>query len=247
MLRTIIRKPTPTSFHLLKPNEIDRIEIDGIRHYRVPQSLSQIVQDNFATPIFGGEQYVNYPSVTTLLGALSEDGIAAWKERVGHAKADAIANRAAQRGQNLHTLCENYLLNSEVDITSELPLAHKMFKQVHPIIDASVSHIFGVEFPLWSHTLKTAGTADLICTFDGKLSILDFKTSKKVKDERYLTNYLYQCTAYALMMEEMYGVRPKQLVLIFGLEEGSEPGLVIRPIDKYVDEVRKFFQTVKRP
>ena len=54
-----------------------------------------------------------YPSVTTVLGSLTKDGIVQWRKRVGEEEANKITRRAANRGTQLHTICEQYILNNE--------------------------------------------------------------------------------------------------------------------------------------
>ena len=46
-----------------------------------------------------------YPSVTSVLSMLSRDSIKKWRNRVGHAKADAISRKASTRGTHVHTIC----------------------------------------------------------------------------------------------------------------------------------------------
>ena len=46
-----------------------------------------------------------YPSVTTVLGSLSKEGIKLWREKVGEEEADKISGRASRRGEALHLAC----------------------------------------------------------------------------------------------------------------------------------------------
>ena len=50
---------------------------------------------------------VSYPSVTTVLSILSEDGIRAWRKRVGEVEANKISHRAATRGTAVHAIVED--------------------------------------------------------------------------------------------------------------------------------------------
>ena len=65
-----------------------------------------------------------YPSITTVLSKNNNEGIIAWRKKVGEAKANHIASEAARRGTAVHKLIEDYLNNEELSDTSGvLPLA----------------------------------------------------------------------------------------------------------------------------
>ena len=56
-----------------------------------------------------GRKYVapdgkDYPSVTTVLSHLGEDGIRAWRARVGEEEANKVSTRASKRGTSVHTM-----------------------------------------------------------------------------------------------------------------------------------------------
>ena len=48
-----------------------------------------------------------YPSITTVLGVLSKEGIIAWRQRVGEEEANKISRQAATRGTAVHKLAED--------------------------------------------------------------------------------------------------------------------------------------------
>ena len=72
-----------------------------------------------------------------------------------------------------------------------------------------------------SDRLCLAGTVDLICEFDGELSVVDFKTSEKEKPEAWLEDYFVQLSAYWAMFAERTGVVPKKLVVFLVAENGD--------------------------
>jgi genome maintenance exonuclease 1 len=63
-----------------------------------------------------------------------------------------------------------------------------------------------------------AGRVDCIAEFDGKLSVIDFKTSKRAKTEAHIEDYFWQTTAYALMYEEMIGTPIDDIIIIMAVE-----------------------------
>jgi genome maintenance exonuclease 1 len=64
-----------------------------------------------------------------------------------------------------------------------------------------------------------AGRVDCIAEFDGELSVIDFKTSKKIKSSADIEDYYWQTAAYALMYEEMIGIPINNLVIIMAVED----------------------------
>jgi genome maintenance exonuclease 1 len=156
------------------------------------------------------------PSVTTVLGAQKKDAIIAWRKRVGEDVANAISRKATGRGTNVHTLCERYLNNEALgDI---MPDAKEMFLSLKPLLHR-IDNIQYQECALWSKQLGMAGRVDCIAEFDGVLSVIDFKTSKKIKQSAHIEDYYWQTAAYALMYEEMIGQPINDLVIIMAVED----------------------------
>ena len=122
-----------------------------------------------------------YPSVTTVLGSMNKDAIDAWRKRVGEEEANKISGKASRRGEALHLACEKYLLNemSDLKIRNMMPNIKELFFQLRPELDKNIGTIYAVEQPLYSDKLKIAGRVDCIAKWDGKISIIDFKTSSK--------------------------------------------------------------------
>jgi ATP-dependent exoDNAse (exonuclease V) beta subunit len=183
-----------------------------------PKQLQDLKSETFPD----GKRYytlpdgTRLPSVTTVLGAQKKDAIIAWRKRVGEATANAISKKATGRGTNVHTLCERYLNNDPLgDI---MPDAKEMFMSLKPLLNR-INNIHYQECALWSKQLGMAGRVDCIGEFDGELSVIDFKTSKKIKTEANIEDYFWQTTAYALMYEEMIGVPINNLVIIMAVED----------------------------
>jgi genome maintenance exonuclease 1 len=66
-----------------------------------------------------------------------------------------------------------------------------------------------------------AGTVDCVAEWKGKLSIIDFKTAKKLKNRDYILNYFCQATAYAIMYEERYNIPVPRIVILISVD--NEP------------------------
>jgi len=159
-----------------------------------------------------------YPSVTTVLSILSEEAIQKWRARVGAEEANKISHRAATRGTAVHEIIEKYLDNDPQFKEGYMPNIISDFMDVKQILDERVGTIYAQECPLYSDYLKIAGRVDCVAEFDGKPSIIDFKTSRKTKKKSWIENYFIQESAYAIMWEERTGMPITQLVTIISVD-----------------------------
>lgn len=156
------------------------------------------------------------PSVTTVVGAQKKQAIMEWRRRVGEDVANKISRQATSRGTNVHTLCEKYLNNEELG--EMMPDAFEMFRSLKPLLNR-INNIHYQEVALWSEQLGLAGRVDCIGEFDGVLSVIDFKTSKKIKTVEQVEDYWWQTTAYALFYEEIVGIPINDLVIIMAVQD----------------------------
>ena len=173
-----------------------------------------------------GRRYVmkdgsHYPSITTVLSILSEDGIAAWRKRVGDEEADKISYRASTRGTAVHEIIEKYIDNKEDYRDGYMPNVVSDFFSIKPILDSRIGKVYAQEVPLYSDYLGVAGRVDCIAEFDGKLSVIDFKTSRRFKSHSHVTNYFQQEAFYAIAWEERTGIPITQLVTLIVVDDGS--------------------------
>ena len=201
--------------------DLETVSIDGKRHYITP----------------GG----TFPSVTTVLGEkLSKDGLQAWRNRVGEEEANKISNQAAVRGTAIHALAEAYLMNDKNWKRGAMPTNIDTFSRIRPHLDQHVGTIYGAEVPLWSEKLKTAGRTDLLAGWRGINSIIDFKTSRRIKTEDHIESYFLQATCYSMMAEERTGMNIPQIVIIIAVDH-EETQVFVKQRDKYVQRVLGIF------
>ena len=156
-----------------------------------------------------------YPSVTTVTGQLTKHHIDAWRKRVGDAVADRISKQAADRGTRIHSYCEKFLLSESHEIDM---FDHDMWKSMQPVVDR-IDNIHALEAMLYSDKLRMAGTVDCIGEYNGLLSIIDFKTSKKPKHREDIEHYFIQATAYSVMFEELFGISVPDITIIIGVDD----------------------------
>ncbi|SVA70675.1 uncharacterized protein METZ01_LOCUS123529, partial [marine metagenome] len=142
-----------------------------------------------------------YPSVTTVVGLSTRDGIKLWRDRVGEEEANRVSQAAAKKGTRFHELVETYMRKEEPYIEFDNLIQEGQFKSLRPILDDIIP--FSLEAPLYSDRLKMAGRVDCVGMMDGAICIIDFKTSAKPKIEEYAKPWYLQMTAYAIMVEEL--------------------------------------------
>lgn len=175
-----------------------------------------------------------YPSVTTVTGLHTAKGIAEWRKRVGNEEANRVSARASGRGTRIHQYCEDYLRGNifEADMFDL-----SMFNSMKLWLD-DINNIHALESPLYSDFLEVAGTVDCIAEFQGKLSVIDFKTSSKPKDRDDIHQYFMQTAAYAVAFEERTGIPIGRLVIIMAVEN-DDPRLFIEKRDNWIAGFRK--------
>jgi len=190
-----------------------------------------------------GRKYVaptgeSYPSITTVLGVLSRAGIAAWRARVGEEEANRVSHRATTRGTAVHDLVEKYLDNEE--LPEVLPHITASLNNLKPSL-SRIGKIYAQEAPLYSKHLGVAGRVDCVGEYDGVPSIIDFKTSKKIKKKEWVTSYFMQEAAYAIMWEERTGMPITNLVTIMDVDNES-PCVFVEHRDNWTE---KLFETIE--
>jgi genome maintenance exonuclease 1 len=170
----------------------------------------------------------NYPSVSTVAGHFSKAGIMAWRKRVGTEEANRVSKQASTHGTAVHSICEDYVNNEEDYYKKKSPANIEAFKKIKPLMDQNINLVYAQEASLYSDYLKIAGRCDLACNWDGVDSIVDFKTSRKDKQEKWIQNYFQQAAMYAVMAEERTGIPFPQIVILIAVEESNTPQIFVK-------------------
>ena len=186
----------------------------------------------------GGRTYTapdgsTYPSITTVLPILSRDSIQAWRARVGEEEANKVSRVAAGRGTAVHDLLEKYVNNDPDFDKGVMPHILQSFHDVKEQLDTRLSKVYAQEAPLYSNHLGVAGRVDCVGVWDGKNSIVDYKTSRRLKKKEWVKGYFMQCCAYAIMWEERTGQPITQLVVLIAVDN-EEPQVFIEHRDNWV-------------
>ena len=150
------------------------------------------------------------PSVTTILSATQpaekRESLQRWRDRVGAAAAEKITREATNRGSAMHDFLEKFCLGKlNLDLLGDNSLERQMADQIiENGLRNKVSEIYGVEATLF-YPNKYAGAADLICNYEGKNSIIDFKNSSQLRKDEWNTDYYLQLSAYQMAHNKVYG------------------------------------------
>ena len=182
-----------------------------------------------------------YPSITTVLSSYNKQAILEWRQRVGEEEANRVSRKASNRGTKLHSTVEQYLLNemSPLKMHTMMPDMKELFLKLKPFLDENVNNIYGIEQPLYSHRLRLAGRCDCIGEWDGKISIIDWKTASRTKEKESIANYFMQASAYAEMFEEITGKEINQIVVAIAVEDDA-PQIFIEDKSKYLPELNNY-------
>lgn len=228
MLKNILFKnqkwESPNFIHNpIELEQLETVENENGRFYKTPQ----------------GELY---PSITTVLGVQDNTSLEQWKQKVGIEEAERVSKKATNRGNRIHKLFEDFLNNIPIEVDM---FDADVFNKGSKLLKQHVNNIRVQEGGLYSHHLRCGGRVDLIAKFDRKLSIIDFKTSTKSKDKKYIENYFMQTSAYAVMFEELTKIPINQLVIVI-MVDYDDPQIFVEKRDTWIKkfiEVRNLYKS----
>lgn len=131
------------------------------------------------------------------------------------AAADEFAKSSATFGTRVHYWLETFALTGsfpelETDTYADV---FKTFTSVKKFVEdfglgTDRVHIVKPELFLY-HSLGYAGTADLVAIRDGKVYLIDYKSTNSLKQQ-----YLLQLAAYSAALSELYGLDVHKAILI---------------------------------
>jgi hypothetical protein len=142
-----------------------------------------------------------YPSVTEIIYSQPKPWLDKWYAKYGQARCErktAIANKI---GTEFHR-CAEVISQGNVPDT-KCPRVLKMLPRVHEWLSNVQLAPYATEMKVYSNKHGYQGTLDLVGEVDGKLYIVDYKSSAGIKEDMGL-----QLVAYAKAYGEMTGVYP---------------------------------------
>ena len=203
----------------------ERVEKNGIRYYATPDGN-------------------HYPSITSVLSQQENLGLKAWKEKVGEKEAKRISQESAHIGTSVHQLAEFYLSNYIIKLENEDKKIVDTFNRLRFLL-GNINNIVGLEIPLFSDVLRIAGTVDCIAEYNGRLSVIDFKTSRRPKKEEWIDNYYMQTFFYAHAFTEMTGIEINQIVLLVACVDSFDVQVFRKPakdMDMWLEKLMGIMQ-----
>lgn len=199
----------------------------------LPRNFNLTRDDSGPFRVYRDEEGTAYKSVTSFVGQFSsgKEDIKKWQESIGLVEAERVLKAAGTRGTAIHEACEKLLLNQE---WSDISMFYKGdFLVMKKHLECSVDNIFVLEHQMYSKKLRLAGTVDCVGEYDGKMSIIDFKTSSRLKYRDEINSYFLQCAAYAVMVWERYGLRIDDLVILMVVEGDAKISVFKEPMQKW--------------
>jgi genome maintenance exonuclease 1 len=149
--------------------------------------------------------------------------------------ANKVSAQASSRGTAVHKLCEDYINNEEDYLEGHMPANIETFNSLKGLIDKYLDNIIMQEVPLYSNYLEVGGRVDCIGEWNGKLSVIDFKTSKRRKRKDQISNYFMQASAYCVMFEELTKTPITQTIILMSVDN-DHPLVFKSTRDEYIDQ-----------
>ena len=183
-----------------------------------------------------------YPSITTLLGKTSSSQIwlQKWKDKVGEEEAARVSKEATDRGTAVHEYLERYWNGEDIfiQLSNEPNNIRCPARSLIKGTSKNVTEVWAQEIPVWSPTLKFAGRVDMIGLWNNTPSIIDFKTSKKIKKGKDIKDYFLQASGYAYAHNELFGTNIQKIVIIVAVDGEEEPLIFEQKASVFIPELK---------
>lgn len=155
------------------------------------------------------------PGVSTVCGVIDKSGpLMWWAADLARKGIDYMTYRddLANVGRLTHDMILAHFLGMKVDTRQnsqwEIDRAKNSFKSFLNFISKYKIELIEGEYELISPKHLFGGRMDFYGKLDGVLTLMDFKTGKRIYDE-----YFYQCGGYAMLLEE-FGFPVEQYVIL---------------------------------
>jgi len=168
---------------------------------------------------------IRVPSVTRVVDGCFPKHLVDWALGIGEEEYHRIIDEALEIGNYTHKWIEKYILNgknpNQYNICTD---AFLIWEKKHNVewIDA--------ERKIYCDKYKYAGTVDAVAKINGRVCVIDFKTSKKIYKPYHL-----QVTAYAQAIKRIDGLGrwPLGMILRLDKETGKYEQKVFEPKDHF--------------
>tara|TARA_R110002096_G_scaffold126203_1_gene272729 strand:- start:1280 stop:1963 length:684 start_codon:yes stop_codon:yes gene_type:complete len=169
---------------------------------------------------------IKVPSVTRVVDGCFPKNLTDWALSVGEEEYHRVIDEALDIGNYTHKWIESFLLSDKFDCENTNPSIEaflKWCKDYHPKFTDAERKVYCDRF-------KYAGTVDAVAKINGRVCVIDFKTSKKIYKPYHL-----QVTAYAQAIKRIDGLRrwPLGIILRLDKETGEYEQKVFEPKDHF--------------
>ncbi len=182
------------------------------------------------------------PSVTTILNIIAKgEGFNNWLKKQGD-KADTLLQEAGDFGSNIHNHLETIGKGIPINLKALKPRELRCVKTFLGWKEEFVDSFLKTEMEIYSIKEEFAGTMDaLVKLKDGRIFLLDYKTSKYLYD----TNHL-QVVAYLKAYEEIYPLKiDGAYILRFEKDDKKEQDMEIKEVENIDYQYEVFLCALK--
>ena len=123
-------------------------------------------------------------------------------------------------GNLVHEYLDCYVTNKKIDDSDSenskiaIKLSEVIINNIFPKVDAFISTEATVH-----NNHEYAGTLDLLALIDGKLTIIDYKSSYRQKSVDQIDEHFQQLAAYALAHDNMHSTKIEQAMIFVAYKE----------------------------
>ena len=173
---------------------------------------------------------VKVPSVTRVVDGCFPKDLTHWALSIGQEEYDKVINDALEVGNDTHQWIEDYInYGHACEDNDGLWRCNHILKPVKAFLEWVEKYEpkwVDAERKVYCDKYKYAGTVDAVAKINGRVCVIDFKTSKKIYKPYHL-----QVTAYAQAIKRMDGLRrwPLGIILRLDKETGKFEHKVFEP------------------
>lgn len=200
--------------------------------------------------IYDGPDGKKYPSVTTIIHEIliHPGPLLAWSNSLGYKRKsyNTVMDESSAKGTCIHDLMYAHMKNIN-EIKTHIPL--KYAQDVHYILyearkyfiehGMSPDTTLDAELTMIDTSLGYAGTLDWIGTKDGKLTLVDYKTSKAARESMFI-----QLAAYDMLLQTQKGIKVDEACILLLHVEGVEEVTLDREKLDFYYEIFELMHTI---
>lgn len=183
--------------------------------------------------VYYNDKNEEVPSATTILKILNKPALCKWANYLGfkHQNVDNVLQETAEFGTFIHDQIHNFFLGKEFDLGSQMFTIGDAYGALRTFRDWFIEN--HVEVIITENQFSSSlfgGTVDFYGKVNDKLTIIDFKTSKKIRLSMFL-----QLAMYTMLLEE-HGYTVEQVgILLCNAQHKDVKYMTREEINPYID------------